>query len=725
MKAQHHRFAIWNAVQHPYKHTLGDFTYANPALPGVTNVESALNYILAVLYPQTKAAVATVGDLPSSGNSLNDFRVVQDDGDGNAAGYRWEQREGEVSASWHKIYDMDWGIDSILQQFHTQSQALYVFKQGNDDLDENGAAITGTLAGQQIFGGASANTNLTLSANSGDGTGPQTGFVQFTDHVRPTDDASYDLGTGSEQFRNLFLSTTAAIDTMSISSGSITDTTGAIDFGDEDLTTTGVVTAASLVGDTATIDTLSIATGSITDSTGSIDFGNENLSTTGTLSSGTHTIGTLTLDAASITDSSGEIDFGDEDLTTTGTITGNLVSTGSITMGNIQISDNLIEATNTNGDVGIAADGTGVIDLQSPVTGADADFTGDVTVTGTFTADNVLIDTGSITTTTGNLELLANGSSKIVFYNAVIPATDAALPLGDATHRFTSLFLSSGLNNGTNAITMGEVLSLRNVLFRDAARTQAVQSGDSLFYDAVSGTWLASAPDTEITHSNLDGLTTGDAGHTQFAVLAGRSGGQTLQGGTGSGQSLTLESTSNASKGTVITKDNFVPNATAAYSGGWTGTDLGSSSKKWNDIYTSGEMKGLRLENLSSAPSFSGQNVGRLIFNTTDKLVYVDTGSEVVPVGNVTGNGGSQVTGTATTSAANLTAPAGAIGFILQSSSDNTTNMRWRIGGTASASNGNRLEPGRDTGYIPGAATISIITESSTAEYQIQWITRS
>jgi len=69
---------------------------------------------------------------------------------------------------------------------------------------------------------------------------------------------------------------------------------------------------------------------------------------------------------------------------------------------------------------------------------------------------------------------------------------------------------------------MTEVMALRNNLFRDAARTQAVQAGDSLFYDAVSGTWLASTPDTEITHSGLSGLTTGDAGHTQFALLAGR-----------------------------------------------------------------------------------------------------------------------------------------------------------------------------------------------------------
>ena len=44
----------------------------------------------------------------------------------------------------------------------------------------------------------------------------------------------------------------------------------------------------------------------------------------------------------------------------------------------------------------------------------------------------------------------------------------------------------------------------------------------------------------------------------QYAHLAGQAGGQTLQGGTGSSETLDLESTANASKGTVRIKDNLV-----------------------------------------------------------------------------------------------------------------------------------------------------------------------
>ncbi len=51
-------------------------------------------------------------------------------------------------------------------------------------------------------------------------------------------------------------------------------------------------------------------------------------------------------------------------------------------------------------------------------------------------------------------------------------------------------------------------------------------------------------------HGFLDGL--GDDDHTQYALLAGRSGGQILIGGTASGEDLVLESTENGTKGTIF-----------------------------------------------------------------------------------------------------------------------------------------------------------------------------
>ena len=51
-------------------------------------------------------------------------------------------------------------------------------------------------------------------------------------------------------------------------------------------------------------------------------------------------------------------------------------------------------------------------------------------------------------------------------------------------------------------------------------------------------------------HGGLGGLTDDD--HSQYALLAGRSGGQTLIGGTDSGDDLTLQSTSHATKGSIL-----------------------------------------------------------------------------------------------------------------------------------------------------------------------------
>lgn len=61
-------------------------------------------------------------------------------------------------------------------------------------------------------------------------------------------------------------------------------------------------------------------------------------------------------------------------------------------------------------------------------------------------------------------------------------------------------------------------------------------------------------------HGGQDGLSDDD--HTQYALLAGRAGGQTLIGGTGAGDDIHLQTTSNATKGTYfideLTSNGFV-----------------------------------------------------------------------------------------------------------------------------------------------------------------------
>jgi hypothetical protein len=624
---QHSRFQVWNKSQHPYVHALSDFLYTSPALPtDVTNVQSALDYIIAVLYPQTKPSVATQAALPALGNTINDYRIVEDDGDGKAAGYRWEQREGEASASWHKVLDVDFGADSILQQWNLDTLQRYVSKYGHNDLDEFGIPLAGDFAGQRIYGGVTAGTNLTLYANSGDGIGSGTGFVQFGDNVRPFPGVFVDLGTATSKFADGFFSGTVNIDTTSISGATLDDTTGAFSFSDIDLVGIG----SALIG-----TTLLISTGSISDSTGAIDFGGNNLDTVGDITADSisaltsvsallsgSTIGDVTIADGSITSVTANISFGSNSLSTLSSVTCLSLITDDIT-----VFGNSITATTaaTNLDL----DATQFVRSLKKFYGlVGAEFSGgDVNVVGAklqvygaggeFSCDELKIDGKTFSSTVDEIWIVPNGTSLTMFGTGIYPYLNNGNDLGKSGNVWQKLWLGTAIGNASGQITMTDLLALKSTPYRDSGRTIAAQTGDSLFW---SGTeWLASPPDTEITHSTISGLTSSDAGHTQFAMLAGRSGGQTLAGGTGAGENLTLSSTSHATKGSVYIDSSLIPIISTL--------DIGGVADLFRDVYTTGEFKGFRLENLVTTPGFSAPTAGRLIFNTTDSDVYLDTGT--------------------------------------------------------------------------------------------------
>jgi hypothetical protein len=446
-----HRFEIWNGTQHPFKHTLGDFSYVNPAAPGTTTLEGALNWLFAVLYPNTKASVATPAALPAVGNTLNDYRVVLDDGDGKAASYRWEQREGEVTASWHKVYDMDWGQDSILAAFQDNTQDLYVWRGGRTELDGTGAAITGLYAGQTVFGGSAANQNLTLKANSGDGTGARTGFVQVDDVFRPAIHNTFDLGTTTFRWKDIYAQSSAVIGTLSIVSGSITDSSGAISFDNENLTTAGNITGAVVKGSSLVaevgLNTVTLVPGSYADTSGTVSFGAANLSTSGTLGAGvatfTKTAQTIIIDPlvtgkGQITSSTGTISFDNENLETTGTFSVGTLTGTQLNIDNIRLDGNTISITNANGSLLVAANGTGIVDVQSALTTLGQTVTGTLSITGQLNIDNLRADGNVISSTNlnGDITLTPNGTGTVITSANILPSANNTLDLGASAFRF-------------------------------------------------------------------------------------------------------------------------------------------------------------------------------------------------------------------------------------------------------------------------------------------------
>jgi hypothetical protein len=123
-------------------------------------------------------------------------------------------------------------------------------------------------------------------------------------------------------------------------------------------------------------------------------------------------------------------------------------------------------------------------------------------------------------------------------------------------------------NASTNTPTLADGTGVSGYFYRvNVAGTQNLGSGSLTF---VVGDWIMyngtvwqlahAGADAVIsvngltgavtfTHSDLSNLSADD--HTQYAKLAGRSGGQTLKGGTAASDALTLNSTSNATKGKI------------------------------------------------------------------------------------------------------------------------------------------------------------------------------
>jgi len=83
----------------------------------------------------------------------------------------------------------------------------------------------------------------------------------------------------------------------------------------------------------------------------------------------------------------------------------------------------------------------------------------------------------------------------------------------------------------------------------DAPTLGAGQDGYALTWDNASGAFVATALSAGVTdHGALTGLADDD--HTQYALLAGRAGGQTLYGGTAANDDITIHGTSNVTRTT-------------------------------------------------------------------------------------------------------------------------------------------------------------------------------
>lgn len=647
MIGDHTRFQIFHPGQHPYQHVLSDFAYSNEAAPGLGTIEETLDYIFAHMYPNFQGLVADVASLPGTAN-VHDMYRVTDDGDGKSATYVWtktDNNEGFV-----KRYDIDWAADAILSHTISQTDYIYVNKWGMTDRDKDAVNFAGDLAGQRIYGGDTAGQHLILYANSGDTTG-NTGFVQFGDNVRPLVTATFGLGTNTYRFTDLYLSSLAQVSTLNLQGGQVTDSSGAISFGDENLSTTGVIAAANGVL-TGYLQSSEIASPT-TPAANQVklyfkadkklykkdDSGAEAL--IGLTYTGTNDNRLLKSDGTV----GGALQESGITVSDTDAITGVL----TLDAGNLQLNSNSIFSTNVNGAISLSPNGTGkvvvnaILNLDGLTENAllKPNAAGDIIETGVLIdnsnfvsgvarldVDNVRIDgnTISITNVNGNLSVGANGTGVIEYSSILRPNVDNTLDLGTTTNRVQNLYLGGGIASATDSTGIAAILSLSTIL-------TGVANGHVLTYNNGTGKFEPGAGAGVTDHGALTGLADDD--HTQYVLNTGRTGGQTSIGGLDANNDLVFESTAHATKGFIKFKDSLAPFADAAYSGSWSGVDIGDTSFNFNNVYTKGEFIGLRFQNVLTAgiPSASAANKGRAVFNTETNQVLVDTGTAFKVIG--------------------------------------------------------------------------------------------
>lgn len=109
---------------------------------------------------------------------------------------------------------------------------------------------------------------------------------------------------------------------------------------------------------------------------------------------------------------------------------------------------------------------------------------------------------------------------------------------------------------------------------------------------------------------------------------------------------------------------------------------------------------------------------------TTANGIKVDVQSTTAPKAPVNSTGSFTQNAAITTTAATLTAPGNAIGFILQNDSVSSDCVRWKIGSAATATTGLILFPTDATPEVHSGANVSIASCSGTQTINIQWISQ-
>lgn len=114
--------------------------------------------------------------------------------------------------------------------------------------------------------------------------------------------------------------------------------------------------------------------------------------------------------------------------------------------------------------------------------------------------------------------------------------------------------MATSLEGLLKASSGSVAVAIAQVDYVDPATLGTMASADAADYYTASAvdSLLVGKADASHAHDHGDLSGLADDDHAQYALLAGRSGGQALAGGSGAGEALALSSTSHASKGKIL-----------------------------------------------------------------------------------------------------------------------------------------------------------------------------
>jgi hypothetical protein len=431
-------------------------------------------------------------------------------------------------------------------------------------------------------------------------TGPAQEYVSTNSEFRPKANNTYDLGSASNQWKDLYVDGTANLDTVDIDAGNIDGTTiggttpAAGTF--TTLSATGNVTLGDAATDTVTI-TADVASNVIPSVDNTYDLGAVGSEWRNLFIDGTANIDSLVADTADI--NGGTIDgvtIGGASAGA-GTFTTATATTGNITTVNATTVDTTnIEVTNLKAKDGTAAgsiaDSTGVVTIASSVL-TTTDINGG-TIDGT-TIGGASAAAGTFTTataTTGNITTVnatTVDSTNVEVTNIKAKDGTASATIANSTGVMTiasSVLTTADINGGTiDGVTIGgasagagtftTLTATGNVTLGDAATDTVTITADvaSSLIPSADNTYDLGASGSEWRNLFIDGTANIDSLAADAATIAGN---LVVNGNTTLG---------NAATDTVtITADvasNIIPSADNTY-------DLGASGSEWKDLFIDG-----------------------------------------------------------------------------------------------------------------------------------------